>query len=117
MTNEGNTKENPWETAPLPYPEIIFRCLGKGWHDYNDAEPRDLVWMQGIAGSRCPEDGFYCDQCVYEAKRKAKETGMLLVTGPTLEEELLRRGMGHLADDKWLESFDPAMQTEEGRSS
>ena len=34
-----------------------------------------------------------------------------------MEEELLRRGMGHLADDEWLESFDPAMQTEEGRSS
>lgn len=110
MTRESNAKGNPWEYTPLPAPEIIFRCPGKGWHDYNDARPYDLVWVQGIDGSDCPGDGFYCDQCVFDAKKKAVEKGETLVTGPTLEEELKRCGMWHLVDDEWLNSFDLTRQ-------
>ena len=110
MATESNAKEKPWEATAFPDAEIIFRCPGRGWHDYTDHRPYDLVWVQGLDGSKCPEDGYYCELCIYGAKDHAKKKGVALVTGPTLEEELERDHMHHLVNDRWLQAPDVTIQ-------
>ena len=93
MADDSNEPERPWETTPLPYAEILFECLGDDWHDEAAFPSYRLTWMQGRAGTRFPEDGFYCDQCVFFATEFSGEPGPKRVTGPTLLKELQRRGL------------------------
>ena len=114
MSEEVSTGERPWETTPLPLPDLEFPCIGKDWHDVIGHCPGDLTWMPGVAGSREYErDGFYCEGCVHVAKRQAQKAGLQVVTGPTLEEELIRRGLGYMVDDaEWLPVLAPTLPVE-----
>ena len=89
---------NPWENTPLPEPNIRYACLGETHQDSYDSD-LELVWMQGIPETDWPADGFYCGICRSVAKQATEEIGAAFVTGPSLREELVRRGQGITASD------------------
>ena len=82
-----------WETAELPPSgALLYQCIGSGWHNIEYHDPDYLRWMKGEAGTHNPEDGFYCDACIDNAKRDAgKGVRPNVVLGPTLEDEIRRR--------------------------
>ena len=80
--------ERPWETTPLPEPVTHFDCPGDSWHDDPRAYPGDMTWVQGVPGTCCPKDDFYCRSCIYQLTEFEE---VPVVTGPTLAEELARR--------------------------
>ena len=84
--------ERPWEATPLPLPVTHFDCPGHKWHDDPRVFPSELVWVKGVPGTPCPEDGFYCDQCIYGLE---KRIGGPIMNGPTLAEEMDRRMNGN----------------------
>ena len=99
------TSANPWETTPLPEPTIRYACRGETHHDSYDSD-LELAWMQGIPESDWPADGFYCGICRSVAKQAADEIGVTFVTGPTLREELIRRGQEVASADDEFQGLD-----------
>ena len=93
MVNTSNEPVRPWETTPLPDADIVFSCPGQGWHDESFFPSDLLTWMQGRAGTKYPEDGFYCSQCLWAATEGWRALRPKPATGPTLLEELERRGL------------------------
>ena len=114
MSEEANISDAPWEATPLPWPKLEFDCISSDWHDTLGHDPVFLTWMPGVAGSHYYErPGFYCESCIYGAMRAAGKAGLPFTTGPTLDEELARRGLGHLNDDaKWLPVLAPDLPVE-----
>ena len=111
---ETNTGDAPWAAMPLPLPVLVFHCIGRTWHDDPSGDPGYLTWLPGIAGSHeYGKAGFYCESCTYGVQRAAQKAGLPFVTRPTLEEELVRRGLGHLLDfDEWLPLLAPTLLEE-----
>ena len=99
------TSANPWETTPLPEPKIRYACRGETHQDNYDSD-LELAWMQGIPESDWPADGFYCGICRSVAKHAAEEIGVDIVAGPTLREELVRRGQEVAAADDEFQGLD-----------
>ena len=99
------TSANPWETTPLPEPTTRYPCRGETHQDNYDSD-LELAWMQGIPETDWPADGFYCGICRSVAKHAAEEIGVDFVTGPTLREELVRRGQEVAAADDEFQGLD-----------
>ena len=93
----------PWASTLLPIPDIMFQCPGWDWHMIEWHRPHEMQWMQAVGEDiSCdwPEDDFYCESCILNARWAAEKAGLssdAIVTGPTLEEELKLRGLAHLA--------------------
>ena len=75
----------------------MFECPGEDWHD-GTFHPDQLHWMAEVQGNqKWSVDGFYCSTCIFVAKRSTGTpiiTGHPLFSGPSLQEELDRRGVG-----------------------
>lgn len=100
-----------WKDTELPPSgEMLYECIGAGWHYFEYHDPHNLRWMQGEAGTRNPEDGFYCRSCINEAEREVKKgIRSKVVLGPTLNAELERRRGPYrppMTMDEWMRGWD-----------
>ena len=107
---------NPWESTPLPGQKIRYPCRGETHQDSFDSD-LELAWMQGMPDTDWPADGFYCGICRSVAKQTAEEIGVDFVAGPTLREELVRRGQEVDAADDEFKEMDLAEDAAAGTGS
>ena len=92
-----NTKDNPWESAPIPEAEHLYECVNvTGWHDEAFYFGNNLYWYQG--DEKFPA-GWMCRLCHRHIRSdqygfdspEAEATFSYLRTIPSLEQEIERR--------------------------